>query len=100
MIWLAVVAGSVGVYLLKLAGLSLPVRVLERPAVRSVAALLPVALLSALVAVGTVDGSGGITLDARLGGLAAAVVALVLRAPFVVVLVVAATATAVLRAAV
>jgi len=99
-IWLAVVAGSVGVYLLKLAGLSLPVRVLERPAVRSVAALLPVALLSALVAVGTVDGSGGITLDARLGGLAAAVVALVLRAPFVVVLVVAATATAVLRAAV
>jgi hypothetical protein len=99
-IWLAVVAGSVGVYLLKLAGLSLPARVLERPAVRAVAALLPVALLSALVAVGTVDGSGGITLDARVGGLAAAVAALVLRAPFVVVLVVAATTTAVLRAVV
>jgi Branched-chain amino acid transport protein (AzlD) len=98
--WVAVVVGSVGVYLLKLAGLSLPGRVLERPAVRSVAALLPVALLSALVAVGTVDGSGGITLDARVGGLAAAVVALLLRAPFVVVLVVASATTAVLRAVV
>lgn len=99
MTWLAVLAGSVGVYLLKLAGLSLPGRVLEHPTVRSVAGLLPVALLSALVAVGTVDGSGGITLDARAGGLAAAVVALLLRAPFVVVLVVAAAATAALRAA-
>jgi Branched-chain amino acid transport protein (AzlD) len=98
--WGAVVLGSVGVYLLKLAGLSLPRRILERPAVRSVAALLPVALLSALVAVGTVDGSGAITLDARVGGLAAAVVALLLRAPFVVVLVVAAATTAVLRAVV
>ncbi|HSK26307.1 MAG TPA: AzlD domain-containing protein [Jiangellales bacterium] len=98
MIWAAVVAGSVGCYLLKLGGLSLPSGLLERPAVRSVAALLPVALLSSLVAVGTFDGSGALAVDARLGGLAAAVVALLLRAPFVVVLVVATATTGVLRA--
>ena len=51
MIWGAVVAAGVGCYLLKLAGLSVPASVLERPVVSRVADLIPVALLSALVAV-------------------------------------------------
>jgi hypothetical protein len=41
-------------YLLKLLGLSVPQRVLDRPVVRRVADLIPVALLSALVAVALV----------------------------------------------
>ena len=98
MIWTAVIAASVGCYLLKLAGLSLPESVLDRPDVQRVAALLPVALLAALVAVETFAADDGLAVDLRLAGMAAAVVALVLRAPFLVVIVVAAATTAALRA--
>src|SRR5262249_42969312 len=45
MIWAAVLVTCVGCYLLKLAGLSVPARVLASSRVRSVAALMPVALL-------------------------------------------------------
>lgn len=98
MIWTAVIAASVGCYLLKLAGLSLPGSVLDRPDVQRVAALLPVALLAALVAVQTFATGGGLGLDLKLAGIAAAVFALLLRAPFLVVIVVAAATTAALRA--
>ena len=99
MTWLAIVGCGVGCYLLKLAGLAVPGHVLERPAVRRIADTLPVALLAALVAVQVFsphDGHG-ISVDARVAGLAAAVVALVLRAPFLVVVVVAALTAALLR---
>ncbi len=98
MTWVAVLAAAAGCYLLKLAGLSVPERVLDRPAVRSVSVALPVALLAALTAVQTFAGAGGLTVDARLAGVAAGVVALVLRAPFLVVVAVAAVTAAGLRA--
>ena len=98
MIWVAVVVASVGCYLLKLAGLSLPAALLERPEVQRVAGLLPVALLAGLVAVETFGADGRLVVDLRLAGLGAGVVALVLRAPFLVVIVVAAATTALLRA--
>lgn len=98
MTWVAVLAAAAGCYLLKLAGLSVPERVLDRPAVRSVSVALPVALLAALTAVQTFAGAGGLTVDARLAGVAAGVVALVLRAPFLVVVAVAAATAAGLRA--
>jgi hypothetical protein len=97
-IWVAVVVASVGCYLLKLAGLSLPAALLERPEVQRVAVLLPVALLAGLVAVETFGADGRLVVDLRLAGLGAGVVALVLRAPFLVVIVVAAATTALLRA--
>ena len=97
MIWVAVIASSVGCYLLKLAGMSLPESVLDRPDVQRVAALLPVALLAALVAVGTFEADGRLVIDARLAGVGAAVVALLLRAPFLIVIVIAAATTAILR---
>jgi branched-subunit amino acid transport protein len=59
--------------------------------------LLAPALLAALVVTQAVGGDGEIVLDARLAGLGAAVVALVLRAPLIVVVVVAAVATALVR---
>ena len=46
--WVAIIVASVGCYLLKLAGLSVPSRLLERPLVARVAGLMPVALLAAL----------------------------------------------------
>jgi branched-subunit amino acid transport protein len=98
MIWAAIITASVGCYLLKLAGLSLPQSLLDRPDVQRVAALLPIALLAALVAVGTFADDGQLAIDARVGGVAAAVVALLLRAPFLVVIVVAAATTAIIRA--
>ena len=97
MIWLAVVGAGVGCYLLKLAGMSIPPRVLDRPVVERVADLIPVALLAALVAVQVLATGPQLVLDARLVGLAVAVVLLVLRAPFLVVVFGAALAAAVLR---
>jgi hypothetical protein len=98
MIWAAVLVTCLGCYLLKLAGLSVPARVLASSRVRSVAALMPVALLSALAAVQTFGSGMSVVLDARAAGLAFAVVALLLRAPFIVVVVGAAVVAALLRA--
>ena len=96
--WTAIILTAVGCYLLKLAGLSVPKRILDEPYVQRLAALLPVSLLGALVAVQALSSGTHLTADARLAGLAVGVVALVARAPFLVVVVAAAGATAVLRA--
>ncbi|HET6153675.1 MAG TPA: AzlD domain-containing protein [Marmoricola sp.] len=100
MIWIAICVCAAGCYLLKLAGVAVPPSVLERPVVQRFADLLPVALLAALIAV-QVFASGtshpALAIDARLAGLGAAVVALLLRAPFLVVVLVAALAAALIR---
>lgn len=95
----AVAAACVLAFLTKLAGYTVPQRLLQGPVTTKALALLPVALLAGLVAAQTfgADG-GGITVDARAAGLAAAVVALLLRAPFLVVIAVAAAVAAGLRA--
>lgn len=95
--WAAIILTGVGAYLLKLAGLSIPTSVLERPFVHRVADLIPVALLAALVAVQVFSSGAALTVDARAAGLLAAVAALLLRAPFIVVVVVAAGTAAVVR---
>ena len=97
--WIAVLATAAGCYAFKLAGLTVPQRVLASPRVRRFAELVPVALLAALSAVQAATNGQSIDLDpARLAGLGAAVVALLLRAPFLVVIVVAAGTAAGLRA--
>jgi branched-subunit amino acid transport protein len=97
-IWVAVLATSAGCYLLKLAGLSVPERVLSSPRVRTVAALLPIALLAALTAAQTFGRGQNLAVDPRAAGLAFAFLALVLRAPFLVVVIGAAAVAAALRA--
>jgi branched-subunit amino acid transport protein len=87
--WWTVIAGSLGCYLLKLAGLSVPARWVEQPWVARIVDFVPAALLAALVAVQAVTSGRDLVLDGRLVALAAAAVALALRAPFIVVLVVA-----------
>jgi uncharacterized membrane protein len=95
--WLAVVAGSLGCYALKLAGLSVPRRLLANSRVQRVADTLPIALLATLVAVQTLTIGTRIGIDARAGGIVVAFVAVLLRAPFLVVVAAAVAATALLR---
>ena len=85
MTWTAIVLAGLGCYLLKLTGLSVPARVLERPVVARIADLIPVALLAALIAVQVFGADRALTLDARAVALAVAAGLLVLRAPFLVV---------------
>lgn len=91
--WGAILLGAAGCYVLKLAGLSVPQRLLDGVKVQRVANLLPVALLAALIATQTF-GEG---IDARAAGLAAAALALLARAPFLLVVATAAATTALLR---
>lgn len=95
--WAAVLLAGLGCYLLKLAGLSLPERVLSHPTVERVADLIPVALLAALVAVQVLGQGASLAIDARLAALGFAVVALLLRMPFLVVVVGAAVTAALVR---
>jgi branched-subunit amino acid transport protein len=88
-LWAVVVTASVGCYLLKLAGLSVPAAWVQRPWVTRVVDFVPAALLAALVAVQAATGGSALVVDGRLAGLAVAAVALALRAPFVVVLLLA-----------
>jgi branched-subunit amino acid transport protein len=98
--WIAVLATAAGCYGLKLAGLTVPQRLLASQRVRRFAELVPVALLAALSAVQSATSGQAIDLDpVRLAGLGAALVALLLRAPFLVVIVVAAGTAAALHAA-
>jgi len=88
-VWAVVLAGALGCYLLKLAGLSVPAAWVQRPVVTRVVEFVPAALLAALVAVQAATSDGALVADGRLVGLAVAAVALALRAPFIVVLVLA-----------
>jgi branched-subunit amino acid transport protein len=97
--WPAILVTAAGCYLLKLTGLSVPDRLLDRPLVRRVADLIPVALLGALVAVQAFSTGQDMTADARLFGVGAGAVALLLKAPFLVVVGVAAVTTALVRLA-
>ncbi|MFC7302616.1 AzlD domain-containing protein [Streptomyces monticola] len=97
-IWLAIALTAVGCYAVKLLGLLVPAGVLERPLVQRLAALLPVALLAALTAQQTFGDGQQLVLDAKAAGLAAAGVALLLRAPFLVIIAAAVVVTAGVRA--
>jgi hypothetical protein len=98
MIGAGVIVTCVGCYLLKLAGLSVPERWLSAERVQAVAILLPITLLAGLTAVQVVGSGQSLHPDARLAGLGAAFVCLKLRAPFIVVVLVAAGVAAGLRA--
>lgn len=93
------VALAVGTYLLKAAGpLLLGGDRRLAPWLDRLAMLLPAPLLAALVMTSTAASGKDLTLDARVVGLVVAAVALRLRAPFVVAVIAAAAATAVVRA--
>jgi branched-subunit amino acid transport protein len=97
MIWAGLLVACASCYVLKLAGLSLPARVLQDTRVQRTVPLVPVALLAALVATQTFSTGHHLVLDVRAAALAVAVVAVLLRAPFLVVVASAAATAALLR---
>ncbi len=97
--WTTVLLAGALSLLIKLLGYLVPQRFLDGPIVERVMTYLPVALLAALVAVQTLTADHGrVVIDARAAGLTAAIVALLLRAPFLAVILVAAATAAALRA--
>jgi branched-subunit amino acid transport protein len=97
--WTLVIVLGLGAYAFKVLGLvvigarSLP------PVVERCLALIPAALLSALIVKDTFSVGQELVLDARAAGVAVAVVATWRRAPIPVVIVLGAAVTAVVRAA-
>jgi branched-subunit amino acid transport protein len=98
MSWFAILALAGGTYALKASG---PLLLGDRqlpPLLSRLAEMLPAALLAALIADSVAAGDRRLVLDARLAGFVAAVVAVRLRASFLVVVVVGCAATALARA--
>lgn len=89
---------SAGCYALKLLGWSVPSSLLERERFRRTTVMLPVALLAALVVVQAFASGRHLQVDARATGLAVAAVAILLRAPFLLVVALAAATAALVRA--
>jgi branched-subunit amino acid transport protein len=96
--WIVVLGAGSGTLVLKgLAPAALGGRELS-PRLVGAMALLGPALLAALIVTNTFADGRALTLDARAAGLAAALVAVALRAPVLVVILAAATTAAGLRA--
>jgi len=84
-------------FLTKLSGYLLPARWLEGPRMLQLASAMTIGLLASLVTVNTLASASTISLDARLGSLAVALIALLLRAPFLLVVILGAATAALLR---
>lgn len=96
--WLTVLVIAAATIAIKAAGpVILGGRQLPSP-VLNVVALLPAALLAALVAVLTFEADGSLVIDARVIGVAVAAVAIWLRTPILIVVLLAAAVTAAARA--
>lgn len=96
MSWAALLLLAAGAYGFKAVGLVGFSRF--GPGTERLTALIPPALLAALVVVQTFSDGRSLVLDARAVGLAVAGVAVWRRAPFIVVVVLAAASTALVRA--
>jgi branched-subunit amino acid transport protein len=95
-LWIGVIGTSVLAFALKYLGHSVPEKFLTNPRVLRINALIPIALLSALVGVQTITDKGKWVIDQRLAGVVVALIALALKAPYFVVVVSAAVTSAVL----
>ena len=93
--WLGVIGTSIAAFAFKYLGHSVPRRHLEHPLVLKVSGLIPVALLSALVGVQTFTANAKLVIDHRLAGIVIALVSLMIRAPFPIVVLSAAATSAV-----
>lgn len=97
--WLWILAACAIAYATKFVGFLLPASWLENPWVSKLAHGVTVGLLASLVAVNTFVSGTAVRLDARAVALGAAAVALLLRAPFLLVVVVGGVAAALARLA-
>lgn len=93
-LWIAVIGTSAIAFALKFFGHSIPEKYLSNPRILRINNLIPIALLSALVAVQTITDKSKLVIDQRLAGMAVAVIALTLKAPFPFVVIGSAAASA------
>jgi branched-subunit amino acid transport protein len=99
MSWTVLLTLGAGSYVLRILGLALLGDREVAPWLLTALRLIPVALLTALIAVQTVGGpDGGFAFDARVTGVVAAAIAVMLRASFLAVLAVAVVVTGLTRA--
>ncbi|MGG5172941.1 AzlD domain-containing protein [Pseudarthrobacter sp. J1738] len=98
-LWPWILLACLVAYLTKLLGYLVPESWLKNPRMTRVAGTLTIGLLAALTTVNTIASGQAIAFDARLGALVAAAIALFLKAPFLVVVIVGAAAAALLRLA-
>jgi uncharacterized membrane protein len=96
-LWAWIALGCAIAFVTKLLGYAIPARFLQNPRMTQVAACITVALLAALTVMNTFAQGQQLALDARLAALAVAAVALWLRAPFLLVVVLGAVSSALLR---
>ena len=96
-LWTWVLAACAAAFLIKLAGYLLPQSLLDRPVFHELAGALTVGLLTSLTTLNTVGKGQSIALDSRLLALVAGAIALKLKAPYIVVVIVGALAAAVGR---
>ena len=92
--WIATIGTSIIAFALKYLGHSIPERWLAHPKIQRINTLIPIALLSALVAVLTFTDKSTVSIDHRLAGVSVAVIALLLKAPFPIVVLSAAVTSA------
>jgi len=97
-LWVTVLAAALACFALKLVGHLIPEHWLAGERVQRISTLVTVAMLVSLVVVQTFATGQSVVVDARLPALAVAALALALRAPFIVVVVLAAATAAGLRA--
>jgi branched-subunit amino acid transport protein len=93
--WVVVIATSAMSFVIKLFGYLVPERWLAHPRLQRINALVPISLLSALVVVQAMVVKTHVVIDHRMAGLAAALLALLAKAPFPVVVISAAVVSAV-----
>ena len=98
-LWVWLLLACLFAYAWKLVGYLVPASLLQNPRMSRMAGTMTIGLLASLTIVNTLASGQALALDARLGALAAAAVALFLRAPFLVVVLAGAGAAALLRLA-
>jgi hypothetical protein len=96
-LWIPVLLATAGTFAFKVAGYFVPDRFTQHPHFNQVARLLPIGLLSGLIAVQTFGEGQSIVLDGRIAGAAVAVVLLMRKMPFIIVVFTAAIVTAIGR---
>lgn len=98
-LWMWLLLACLLAYAWKLMGYLVPASLLQNPRMSRVAGTMTIGLLASLTIVNAMASGQALVLDARLGALAAAGIALLFRAPFLVVVVAGAGAAALLRLA-
>ena len=92
--WVSLLVTSALVFIIRFTGYLVPEKYLTNPTALRINTLIPIALLSALVAVQSFTDKASLVIDQRMAGLGVAVIALLLKAPFPIVVIGAAATSA------